>query len=90
MPERWTTTHSEIAPDGAYVELRYAEFGKGKARMRSWKLFRDGFQAGYAANEADAVANYHPGPGWAGAQPGHRHLRARPAQAAGQLPDVRH
>ncbi|MGX6608007.1 hypothetical protein ACWKSP_38695 [Micromonosporaceae bacterium Da 78-11] len=58
VTQSWKTTRSEPAPDGAYVEMRYAEFGTGRAKVRSWRLFRDGFQVGYAVNGIDADANY--------------------------------
>ena len=54
----WTTIKSEIAPDGAYVELRHAEFGKGRAKLRSWRIYRDGRDAGYASIPADVDVNY--------------------------------
>lgn len=54
----WKTIRSEIAPDGAFVELRYAEFGKGRSRLRSWAIYRDGFKAGYAAVDRDVDVNY--------------------------------
>jgi hypothetical protein len=56
--QSWKTIRSEIAPDGAYVQLRYGEFGKGRTKLRSWKLVRDGFPAGYASVEGDIEVNY--------------------------------
>jgi hypothetical protein len=39
--------------------MRFAEFGKGRAKVvRQWKIYRDGQQAGYAVNEADAEVNF--------------------------------
>lgn len=55
---QWNTIRQETTDDGRTVELRYAEFGKGRAKLRSWKIFRDGVQVGYAVNETDADANF--------------------------------
>jgi hypothetical protein len=54
----WKTLKSETAPDGAHVELRYAEFGKGRAKCRYWRIYRDGREAGYASIAEDADVNY--------------------------------
>lgn len=40
------------------VDLRYYEFGKGKAKIKQWKIFRDGVEVGYGAVESDALANF--------------------------------
>lgn len=55
---QWKTIRQETMTDGRTVELRYAEFGKGRAKLRSWKIFRDDVQVGYAVNEMDAHANF--------------------------------
>lgn len=41
------------------IELRYAAFGKGKARCEFWKIYRNDVQVGYGANEDDAMVNYN-------------------------------
>lgn len=37
--------------------MRYAEFGKGKARLRKWTFLRNGHHVGYAVTVEDAEAN---------------------------------
>ncbi|TDC02670.1 hypothetical protein E1091_00265 [Micromonospora fluostatini] len=48
----------EVAPDGHLVQMYYGEFGKGRAKIRSWKLFRNGANAGYASIASDAEVNF--------------------------------
>lgn len=55
---QWKTIRQETMKDGRIVELRYAAFGKGRAKLRSWKIFRDDVQVGYAVNEKDADTNF--------------------------------
>lgn len=54
----WKILNTDTLVDGSTVELRYAEFGKGRAKVRSWKLFRNGKQVGYASTAEDAAANW--------------------------------
>lgn len=54
----WQTVRTETSSDGHTIELRYAEFGKGRAKIRKWEIFRDGAYAGYAATEQDAEVNF--------------------------------
>lgn len=58
MTTQWKTLRQETMKDGRIVELRYAEFGKGRAKLRSWKIFRDDVQVGYAVNATDADTNF--------------------------------
>jgi len=58
MAANWKTLKTQTLDDGATVEMRYAEFGKGRAKVRSWKFFRDGQDVGYAVNAADAEENW--------------------------------
>lgn len=54
----WKVIDTATAEDGATVELRYAEFGKGRAKARYWRIYRDGEQAGYGATADDAKTNF--------------------------------
>ncbi|MGI5247545.1 hypothetical protein [Dactylosporangium sp. CA-139066] len=58
MASNWKTIKAETAPDGAYVELRRFDSGKGRTKFQSWKIYRDGRDAGYASIQQDADANY--------------------------------
>lgn len=55
----WKTIHTETTTDGHTLELRYAEFGKGKAKCRYWRIYRDGEYAGYASVEEDVEINFN-------------------------------
>jgi hypothetical protein len=57
MATEWAVLQSQQTEFGL-VELRYAVFGKGRARVRSWKIFCEGFQVNYGAIESDAWVNY--------------------------------
>lgn len=54
----WKVLRSETDSENNTVELRYAEFGKGKARAQYWRIFRNGEYAGYGATGDDAEANF--------------------------------
>ena len=54
----WRTVRIEIV-EGNTIELKYAEFGKGRAKLRKWEIFRNGVKAGYAVNERDADVNFN-------------------------------
>lgn len=54
----WKTTRTGTANDGSEVQMRYAEFGKGRAKIRQWKIYRDGAQVDYAVNAEDAEENF--------------------------------
>jgi hypothetical protein len=54
----WKILRNTTTDDGDLVELRYAEFGKGKTLLRKWLIFRNGVKAGYAVSEEDAAANF--------------------------------
>lgn len=50
---------TETTDDGHTVELRYAEFGEGRAKTRIWRIFRDGEYAGYASIPEDVEINFN-------------------------------
>ena len=54
----WRRVAEGIADDGAKVELFYAEFGKGKAKLCKWEIYRNDRKAGYAVNQQDADVNF--------------------------------
>ena len=54
----WKSVRYEVTPDGHEVEMRYAQWGKGKTLVRKWEIFRDGTRAGYAVNAPDADENF--------------------------------
>jgi hypothetical protein len=54
----WKIIKRETTNDGHIVEMRYAEFGKGRAKLRKWEIYRDGTEAGYAVNASDAEVNF--------------------------------
>ncbi|TDD97201.1 hypothetical protein [Actinomadura rubrisoli] len=54
----WKVIRTETDDKGNTVELKYAEFGKGRARVKKWEIFRNGEYAGYAAIEPDADENF--------------------------------
>lgn len=54
----WRIVRNETDEKGHTVEMRYAEFGKGRSKIRKWELYRDGQRAGYAVNAPDAEANF--------------------------------
>jgi|WetSurMetagenome_2_1015567.scaffolds.fasta_scaffold27763_7 hypothetical protein len=54
----WKTVQSEQDVNGATVELRMIESGKGRAKVRAWRIYRNGEYAGYASSETDAVTNF--------------------------------
>lgn len=54
----WQVIMSGTSADGAEIELRYAVFGKGRARLEQWRIYRDGSQVGYASTPEDAATNY--------------------------------
>jgi hypothetical protein len=58
MATNWKTIREETVEGDHVIELRYAEFGKGRAKVKSWKIFRDGVQVGYGATENDAHVNF--------------------------------
>lgn len=53
----WKVVRREINGDNI-IEMKYAEFGKGKWKVRKWEIFWNGVKAGYAVNEADAEVNF--------------------------------
>ncbi len=56
--DTWKILKTETLADGATVELRYSEVGKGRAKCRYWRMFRNGEQVGYASTAEDADANW--------------------------------
>lgn len=54
----WTILKTGYTEDGALIELRYAAFGKGRAKCHYWRIYRDGVQIGYAATAGDAEENF--------------------------------
>lgn len=55
---RWKVLKSDTLADGSVVEMRYAEFGKGRAKIHCWEFFRSGIQVGYASTPGDAEVNW--------------------------------
>lgn len=53
----WKVVRREIVGENT-IEMKYVEFGKGKAKLRKWEIFRNGVKAGYAVNEQDAEVNF--------------------------------
>jgi len=58
MNKPWTIVRTETRPDGRTIDLWYAEFGKGRAKTKSWKIFCGNEQLDYAVNEPDADENF--------------------------------
>jgi hypothetical protein len=56
--KEWATIKSDTDVNGATIELRYREFGKGRTKVCKWRIFRDGKQIDYAVSEADAETNW--------------------------------
>ena len=59
----WKTVAQDTDVNGVGVLMKYAEFGKGRGKVRKWELFRGDEQGGYekvgyAVNEADAKVNF--------------------------------
>lgn len=54
----WKTLEVATLDGGDTVELRYAEFGKGRAKCRYWRMYRNGEQVGYASTPEDATVNW--------------------------------
>lgn len=58
IKEPWKVIRSETDEQGRSIELRYAEFGKGKSKVRYWRIYRDGEYAGYASVPEDVDVNF--------------------------------
>lgn len=54
----WSVVKSGTTKQGEPVELRFAEFGMGSAKLRKWEVFRAGVKVGYASTEGDAETNF--------------------------------
>lgn len=58
MTNQYQTIRCGVLEDGSTVEMRFAEFGKGRAKVSSWRFYRNGKQIGYASTPADAEENW--------------------------------
>lgn len=58
MAKTWKVVRSEKDDKGNTIELRYASFGKGKARVEYWRIYRNNEYAGYGSIESDAHVNF--------------------------------
>ena len=54
----WQIIATDTTPDGHEVELRMSESGKGRTKLRTWAMFRDGKKVGYASVERDVQPNW--------------------------------
>lgn len=54
----WDVVAQTTTPGGHRVEMRYRQFGKGRAKVQKWLIFRDGVKVGYAVTDRDADTNY--------------------------------
>lgn len=54
----WEVVVSGTSDDGHAVEMRWTSFGKGRAKVEKYELFRDGVKVGYAVTGTDATANW--------------------------------
>jgi hypothetical protein len=54
----WQIVAEDTDVNGAVVKMRYAEFGKGRSKIKKWELLRDGEKVGYAVNAGDAEVNF--------------------------------
>lgn len=54
----WQVAAQDTDVNGAAIMMRYAVFGKGRAKLKKWELFRNDEKVGYAVNAADAEVNF--------------------------------
>jgi hypothetical protein len=53
----WKTIKTETV-NGRLCELKYGEWGKGRAKARKWEMFIDGEQVSYASIKPDVDPNW--------------------------------
>lgn len=58
MATDWKVIKSGKDVSGCVIELRYAAFGKGRAKCHYWRIYRNNEQVDYGATETDAYVNY--------------------------------